>query len=214
MIRMMFGRVSAADVPELRDVKRQRERMNRIMGRREKLGGKIAGFRGETIRNPRNGTSGRSLAGLPEIGEKIFLVASGEVFQLRQAGGFAVGEVDGFPGVLCEINQQVAGGLTAFPRGDLVEWPVEEFPVSPANRPRGILVSAEILSPEEVLMWRGRLGGVNHPSDVLAVELHVLGKRGLGPLCEGGIPVTTGDELIPNFTLGKGAGPADDSGDP
>tara|TARA_B100000927_G_C16104039_1_gene324354 strand:- start:403 stop:528 length:126 start_codon:yes stop_codon:yes gene_type:complete len=37
MMRMMFGRVAAADVPALRTVKRQRQIMNRIMGRREKL---------------------------------------------------------------------------------------------------------------------------------------------------------------------------------
>ena len=72
--------------------------MDRIMGRREKLEGKIAGFRGETIQNLRGGTSGMSLPGLPEIRKKIFLVASGEVFKLRQAGGFAVGEVGGFGG--------------------------------------------------------------------------------------------------------------------
>ena len=67
--------------------------MNRIMGRREKLGGKIAGFRGETIRNSRAGKSVRLLPGSSEIGEKVFLIAFSKVLQLCQTGGFAIGEV-------------------------------------------------------------------------------------------------------------------------
>tara|TARA_Y100001934_G_C11590333_1_gene423006 strand:- start:98 stop:232 length:135 start_codon:yes stop_codon:yes gene_type:complete len=44
MIRIMFGRVSAADVPDSRNAERQRQTINRIMAGRERLGGKIAGF--------------------------------------------------------------------------------------------------------------------------------------------------------------------------
>ena len=101
------------------------------------------------------GSLGFLFPGLPdclEIGEEVFLIAFGQIFQPCQAGGFPVGQVGRFPGVLCKVDQQVAGGLAAFPRSDLVEWPMEELPVSPADRPGGILVPAEVLGPEEVLV--------------------------------------------------------------
>ena len=86
----------------------------------------------------------RLLSGRLEVGEEVILVALGELLEFRKARGFVFGQIGGFPGILREVDQEVPGSLAPFPRGDLVERSVEQFPVPLAH---GIIAGRP--APEE-----------------------------------------------------------------